>query len=57
MQAKVGPTRTARIERHRRHPGFRRALALFTGAPLAGASPALVAPQAGAAVADQAAAP
>lgn len=58
MHAKHGTTtRTGRIGSRRRHPGVRRRLALFTGALLAGTSLTLVAPQAGAAVADPAAAP
>ncbi|MGY1496286.1 PQQ-dependent sugar dehydrogenase [Streptomyces sp. QTS52] len=57
MHAKDGPTRTGRIASRRRHPQVRRTLALITGALLAGASLTLVAPQAGAAVADPAAAP
>ncbi|MEH0417186.1 PQQ-dependent sugar dehydrogenase [Streptomyces sp. B21-083] len=57
MHAKVGTTRTGRTGSRRRHPKVRRALALFTGALLAGASLTLVAPQAGAAVADPSAAP
>lgn len=57
VHAKDGTTRTGRTKSHRRHPGFRRALALFTGAVLAGASLTLAVPQAGAAVADKAAAP
>jgi glucose/arabinose dehydrogenase len=57
VHAKFGTTRTGRTGSRRRHPEVRRALALFTGALLAGASLTLVAPQAGAAVADPAAAP
>ncbi|MFC8661745.1 PQQ-dependent sugar dehydrogenase [Streptomyces sp. NPDC057199] len=51
--------RTTRTESHRRRPRIRlrKALALFTGALLAGASLTLAAPPAGAAVADPAAAP
>ncbi|MEU9957877.1 PQQ-dependent sugar dehydrogenase [Streptomyces sp. NPDC050982] len=50
---------TTRTESHRRRPRLRlrKALALFTGALLAGASLTLAAPPAGAAVADPAAAP
>ncbi|WP_053740605.1 PQQ-dependent sugar dehydrogenase [Streptomyces sp. NRRL WC-3618] len=55
MHAKISTTRTGRNKSRRRHPGFRRALALITGALLAGASLTLVAPQAGAAVAEPAA--
>ncbi|MFJ4790290.1 PQQ-dependent sugar dehydrogenase [Streptomyces sp. NPDC088794] len=50
-------TSTDRIETHRRRPSFREAVALFSGALLAGATLTLTAPQAGAAVADPGAAP
>jgi len=56
VHAKIGTTRTGRNKSRRPHPGFRRALALITGALLAGASLTLVAPPAGAAVAEPAAA-
>ena len=48
-------TRTARHQNRRRRPALHRAIALFGGALLAGASLGLTAPQAGAAVAGQAA--
>ncbi|MDX3574473.1 PQQ-dependent sugar dehydrogenase [Streptomyces sp. ID05-47C] len=47
--------RTARHQTRRRRPALLRAIALFSGALLAGTSLALTAPQAGAAVADRAA--
>ncbi|GAA2423816.1 PQQ-dependent sugar dehydrogenase [Streptomyces glaucus] len=48
-------TRTDEIGTHRRPPLFRKAVALLSGALLAGASLTLAAPQAGAAAADEAA--
>ncbi|GCB44440.1 PQQ-dependent sugar dehydrogenase [Streptomyces sp. NL15-2K] len=46
-------TSTDRNETHRRRPSFRKAVALFSGVLLAGATLTLTAPQAGAAVADE----
>jgi glucose/arabinose dehydrogenase len=46
-------TSTDRSETHRRRPSWRKAVALFSGALLAGASLTLAVPQAGAAVADE----
>ncbi|MCX5359580.1 PQQ-dependent sugar dehydrogenase [Streptomyces sp. NBC_00124] len=57
MHGKDGTTHTDRIESHRRRPTFRKAVALVSGALLAGASLTLTAPQAGAAVAEPEAAP
>ncbi|MCT9083385.1 PQQ-dependent sugar dehydrogenase [Streptomyces fulvoviolaceus] len=52
MHGKDSTTSTDRIETHRRRRTFRKAIALISGALLAGASLTLAAPQAGAAVAD-----